>query len=128
MAKTQTAYKTAVNKLFEYLDRVEEHLGSTPGPYYFGTTLTEVDVRLYVTIIRFDTVYCQLFKANMKTIRYDYPHIHKWVRNLYWNHEAFRVTTNFEHIKKGYYRSMTFLNPEAIVPEGPIPDILPMTY
>jgi glutathionyl-hydroquinone reductase len=43
--------------LFEHLDRVEKHLSTTPGPYYYGDKITEADIRLYTTIVRFDPVY-----------------------------------------------------------------------
>lgn len=51
---TQEAYEKAVITLFKSLDRAEEHLATTPGPYYYGEHITEADVRLYTTIIRFD--------------------------------------------------------------------------
>ncbi|EXJ72635.1 glutathione S-transferase [Cladophialophora psammophila CBS 110553] len=124
-AQTQSAYHTAVTSLFASLDRVEQHLSamSKDGPYYFGGSITEADIRLYVTIIRFDPVYVSLFKTNRAMIRTHYPHIHHWVRNLYWNVRAFRDTTSFDHIKGHYFMSLTMLNPSGIVPEGPVPDI-----
>ena len=125
MGKTQSAYHTAVINLFNHLDRIETHLSTQSGPYYFGDSITEADVRLYVTIIRFDPVYVSLFKTNKGMIRYQYPHIHKWVQNLYWNVPAFKDTTSFEHIKGHYFMSLTVLNPSGVVPEGPVPDILP---
>jgi len=126
MAKTQSAYHTAVTELFSSLDRIEEHLstGSTSGPYYFGNTLTEVDVRLYVTIVRFDPVYVSIFKTNKKMIRTGYPAIHKWLKALYWTEKAFGGTTNMKHIKGHYFESLIVLNPSGIVPEGPIPDVV----
>jgi putative glutathione S-transferase len=117
-----------VTNLFNALDKVESHLSSTAasGPYYHGPTLTEADVRLYVTIIRFDAVYVHLFKTNKGMIRYQYPRIHEWVRHLYWKEPAFRDTTSFEHIKGHYFMSLVMLNPGGIVPEGPVPSILPL--
>lgn len=125
MAKTQEAYKRAVDNLFIHLDRVESHLSTSPGPFYYGSHVTEADVRLYVTIIRFDPVYVSLFKTNKQMIRFGYPAINRWVRNLYWNAEEFGSTTEFGHIKGHYFKSLTSLNPNGIVPEGPVPDILP---
>src|SRR6266542_2682962 len=68
-ATTQEAYEKAVIQLFKSLDRVEKHLSETEGPYYFGKNITEADVRLYTTIVRFDVVYVQHFKTNIRDIR-----------------------------------------------------------
>lgn len=128
IAKTQEAYQKAFRDLFEHLDQVETHLQAMEkeGPFYFGPHLTEADVRLYVTIIRFDPVYFTLFKTNSAMIRYGYPAIHKWMQNLFWTVPAFRDTTNFEHIKKHYFMSLTFINPTGIVPDGPLPVVEPL--
>lgn len=74
---TQEAYEKNVNILFKSLDRVEAHLAKSSRPYYFGDKLTELDVRLYTTIIRFDPVYVQHFKCNIRDIRSGYPYLHK---------------------------------------------------
>lgn len=58
-ASSQEAYEKNVTTLFKSLDRVEKHLSSAPGPFYHGDRVTEADVRLYTTIIRFDPVYVQ---------------------------------------------------------------------
>ena len=118
------AYQAAVKQLFTSLDRAEAHL-ATSGPYYFGDRLTEADVRLFTTIVRFDPVYVQHFKTNIRDIRSGYPHLHAWLRRLYWDHDAFKSTTQFEHIKKHYIQSHSQINPHGITPVGPIPDILP---
>lgn len=120
-ATTQEAYEKNVKQLFKSLDRVESELA---GPYYFGDRLTETDVRLYTTIVRFDPVYVQHFKCNIKDIRSGYPNLHKWLRNLYWNEPAFGETTQFEHIKFHYTKSHKQINPFGITPVGPLPDIL----
>ncbi|KAI0425555.1 glutathione S-transferase [Xylaria sp. FL1042] len=127
-ATTQEAYERNVVAVFEALDKVEERLKSSGGPYFFGDVLTEIDVRLFVTLIRFDPVYVQHFKCNIRDIRSGYPAIHSWMRNLYWNHPsaAFKDTTNFLHIKNHYTKSHTQINPFSICPVGPVPDILPL--
>ncbi|KAI9068078.1 Glutathionyl-hydroquinone reductase [Trametes sanguinea] len=123
-ATTQQAYEAAVKPLFDSLDRLEKML--TGKDYLVGDQLTEADVRLFVTIIRFDPVYVGHFKCNIRTIRDGYPAIHLWMRKLYWNDPAFSTTANFEHIKTHYYWSHPHINPHRIVPVGPIPNILPL--
>lgn len=125
-ATKQEAYERNVVALFEALDRAEAYLGSNPGPYWFGETMTEVDIRLFVTIIRFDPVYVQHFKCNLSDIRSGYPHLHKWMRNLYWNVPAYKDSTDWLHIKYHYTKSHTQINPFSITPLGPKPDILPL--
>ncbi|KAF4980106.1 hypothetical protein FZEAL_3827 [Fusarium zealandicum] len=126
-ATTSEAYERHVVALFEALDRAEKHLAEQKeGPYYFGANITEVDIRLFVTIVRFDPVYVQHFKCNIRDIRSGYPAIHQWMRNLYWNEPAFKETTQFEHIKWHYTRSHTHINPFSITPVGPLPHILPL--
>ncbi|KAJ8474123.1 hypothetical protein ONZ51_g7423 [Trametes cubensis] len=123
-ATTQTAYEAAVKPLFESLDRLEKILEGKD--YLVGDQLTEADIRLFVTIVRFDPVYVGHFKCNVRTIRDGYPAIHQWLRKLYWNNDAFSSTCNFDHIKTHYYWSHPHINPHRIVPVGPIPNILPL--
>ncbi|GKT47343.1 glutathione S-transferase omega-like 2 [Colletotrichum spaethianum] len=125
-ATTQDAYEHAVTSLFDALDRAEAHLASSEGPYWFGKDITEVDIRLFVTLIRFDPVYTFHFKCNIRDVRSGYPRLHKWLRNLYWNVPAFKDTTNFLHIKNHYTRSHININPHAITAMGPSPHILPL--
>ncbi|KAK6835422.1 hypothetical protein RU639_002216 [Aspergillus parasiticus] len=124
-ATTQEAYQKNVTTLFSSLDKIEAHLQSNASPYFFGSALTEADIRLFTTIVRFDPVYVQHFKCNIRDIRSGYPAIHRWLRNLYWDIPAFRETTEFEHIKFHYTKSHTQINQFAITPVGPVPDILP---
>ncbi|OHF01456.1 glutathione S-transferase [Colletotrichum orchidophilum] len=127
-ATTQEAYERNVVALFEALDKAEAHLASTAaeGPFYFGKEITEADIRLYVTIIRFDPVYVQHFKCNIRDIRSGYPFIHKWMRNLYWNVPAFKDSTEFDHIKWHYTKSHIQINRFSVCPVGPLPHILPL--
>lgn len=120
-AGSQDAYETAVYPLFESLDRLEKML--TGKDYLVGERLTEADIRLFVTVIRFDPVYFSHFKCNLRDIRHGYPAINRWMKKLYWTNEAFRSSTNFQHIKVHYYWSQTKVNPTRVVPVGPVPDI-----
>lgn len=131
-ATTAEAYEKNVTTLFAALDRAESHLQknlATPshGPFYFpGATPSEADIRLFTTIVRFDAVYVQHFKCNIRDVRSGYPALHRWLRHLYWNVPAFGpATTQFEHIKRHYTRSHPQINKFAITPLGPLPDILP---
>ena len=101
-AGNQDAYESNLYPLFESLDRLEKHLGE-PGhsPYLFGKQITDADIRLYTTLIRFDVAYYNIMNCNLKMIRYDYPRLNLWLKNLYWdggrtlNGEAFRETVDF---------------------------------
>jgi len=101
-ASTQEAYEANLMPLFESLDRLEKHLGEEGhAPYLFGEFITEADVRLYTTLIRFDVAYYNIFMCNLKMIRHDYPRLSRWLRNLYWDGgktlrgEAWRDTVSF---------------------------------
>jgi glutathionyl-hydroquinone reductase len=113
-ATTQAAYEEAFHGVFAMLDQLEERLAT--GPYLFGEELTEADIRLFVTLIRFDVAYHGLFKANLRRIA-DYPNLSAYLARLL-EIPAFRETTNISHIKRGYY-SIKSLNPSRIVPLGP---------
>ncbi|EDO15636.1 hypothetical protein Kpol_489p17 [Vanderwaltozyma polyspora DSM 70294] len=140
-SENQAVYEREVTNVFNNLDKVEailkkkhSDLESKHGKgnekailsEYFtvGNQLTEADVRFYTTIVRFDPVYVQHFKCNFNTIRDGYPFIHLWLRNLYWNYDAFKLTTNFDHIKLHYTRSHPRINPLGLTPLGPKPDIM----
>lgn len=105
-ATTQEAYEASFGPLFDALDRVEKHLSDPQHqPYLFGHRITEADIRLFTTMVRFDCAYYTIFKCNWRMIRTDYPKLHDWLRRLYWdsspetNGGAFRSTTNFDHVR-----------------------------
>ena len=104
-ATAQETYDAQIKTLFSALDRVEDHLAQPGhGPYIFGDAITETDVRLYTSLIRFDVAYYSMLNCSLKMIRYDYPMLHDWLRRLYWdgstmtNGGAFRRTTFFDHV------------------------------
>ncbi|EGW34419.1 extra cellular matrix protein [Spathaspora passalidarum NRRL Y-27907] len=128
-ATKQEVYEKECKNLFVHLDKVEAILKAKHEQnekFLLGNQLTEADVRLYTTIVRFDPVYVQHFKCNIGTIRHDYPHIHEWLRLLYWKIPGFQQTTDFDHIKFHYTKSHIAINPHGITPLGPIPNILPL--
>lgn len=114
-AKTQEAYDEAVTEVFKVLDELEVHLEDKD--YLVGDTLTEADIRLFVTLIRFDAAYVGHFKCNLKMIK-DYKNLSRYTRNLYQKKE-FKETIHFDHIKGHYYTSHPDINPTRIVPKGP---------
>jgi len=113
---SQILYEEAVTELFEHLDRWEMVLGQQR--YLCGAQLTEADICLFTTLYRFDSVYYSHFKCNLRRI-VDYPNLWNYLKELY-QHPAFKVTCNLDMIKRGYYMSMTEINPNQIVPKGPI--------
>lgn len=114
-AKTQEAYEDAVLKLFNALDKVEERLEGKR--FLLGDTLTEADLRLVPTLLRFDSVYVTHFKCNLRRIK-DYKNLSRYLKDLYSN-DAIKETTNIEHIKRHYYYSHDDINPYRIVALGP---------
>lgn len=122
-APDQATYEKNLPAVFASLNALEKIAHSHPGPYLLGEQMTELDIRAYATIIRFDVVYVQHFKCNLGMIRREYPVLHAWLRFLHWRHPEFKTTTDFRHIKENYTKSMGGINPKAITPVGPWPDI-----
>jgi len=113
-ATTQEAYEEAFADVFDTLDELEALLGEQ-GPYLFGERLTEADVRLFVTLIRFDVAYYSLFKCNRRQIK-DYTVLSGYLARILVV-PGVSGTVNIDHIKRGYY-SIKALNPYGIVPVG----------
>lgn len=112
-ATTQAAYDEAVAGVFDMLDRLEQRL---QGRFLFGDRFTESDIRLFVTLIRFDAAYHGLFKTNLRRIA-DYPRLSAYVTRVL-DLPGVRGTVDLDHIVAGYY-SIRALNPSGIVPCGP---------
>lgn len=118
-ATTQEAYEEAVVPLFETLDWLEEHLAENR--YLAGDTITEADIRLFTTLVRFDPVYVGHFKCNVRRIA-DYPELSAYTREIYQLHGV-KETVDMKHIKTHYYKSHKTINPTGIVPAGPALDL-----
>lgn len=118
-ATEQHVYEENVNKLFDTLDKLEERLSGQR--YLVGEKLTEADWRLFTTLIRFDPVYVGHFKCNIRRIA-DYPNLYGYMRELY-QMPGIAGTVNFKHIQHHYYGSHDTINPNGIVPVGPVMDL-----
>jgi len=112
-ATTQIAYEDAFAEVFAMLDELE---ASIDDPFIFGARLTETDVRLFTTLIRFDIAYYGQFKCNLRRIR-DYPRLSAWLERMLLLPDV-SACVDFDAIKRGYY-SIATLNPTGIVPLGP---------
>lgn len=114
-ATKQEPYDEALDKLFDALDKCEEILGKQR--YISGNSLTEADVRLFVTLIRFDEVYTVYFKCNKKQLR-EYPNLFNYTKDVF-QFPGVSSTVNMAHIKQHYYGSHPALNTYGIIPRGP---------
>lgn len=114
-ASKQQAYEEAWQNVFAMLDELEGRL-SDGRTYLFGDRLTETDVRLFVTLVRFDAAYHGAFKCNRNTLR-EIPALHGYLHRVL-KLDGVKNTVNIEHIKAGYY-SIKAINPNGIVPLGP---------
>jgi glutathionyl-hydroquinone reductase len=117
-ATRQRPYEISVRKLFDALDQLEERL--TGSRYLFDDRTVEADWRLFCTLVRFDAVYHGHFKCNIRRI-IDYPNLDGYMLDLY-QQPGIADTVNLDHIKRHYYMTHTEINPERIVPIGPILD------
>ncbi|MBI1619911.1 glutathione S-transferase family protein [Aquamicrobium zhengzhouense] len=114
-ATTQSAYEEAYNELFQALDEIEARLSVSR--YLLGDQLTEADIRLFTTLIRFDAVYYSHFKCNQRRIS-DYRNMSNYVRDIL-QIEGIAETVDMLHIKAHYYGSHATINPTGVVPVGP---------
>ncbi|NLU69317.1 glutathione S-transferase C-terminal domain-containing protein [Streptomyces sp. HNM0574] len=114
-ATTQDEYAAACRDVFRRLDALTERLSGQR--YLMGETLTEADIRLFTTLVRFDAVYHGHFKCNREKLA-ENPVLWAYVRDLYQT-PGFGDTVDFDHIKRHYYQVHTGINPTAIVPLGP---------
>lgn len=114
-AHSQSAYEAAFDALFERLDELEKRLSGQR--YLFGNRITDSDVRLYVTLARFDIAYYPVFRTNRNRI-IDFPNLWGYARDLYQT-PGFGDTTDFDAIKRGYHLGSITDNPYRILAKGP---------
>ena len=115
-AGDQRAYEEAYDQLFAGLDWLSHRL--TERRYLVGDTITEADVRLFTTLVRFDAVYHGHFKCNRQKLT-ELPVLWDYARDLFQT-PGFGDTVDFDHIKRHYYVVHHDINPTGIVPKGPV--------
>ncbi|GGM49656.1 hypothetical protein GCM10011608_38280 [Micromonospora sonchi] len=114
-AGSQEAYDKAYGRLFDRLDWLSERLAGQR--YLVGDTITEADVRLFTTLVRFDPVYHGHFKCNRQKLS-EMPVLWAYARDLFQT-PGFGDTVDFDHIKRHYYEVHRDINPTGVVPLGP---------
>nr|MBA2662309.1 glutathione S-transferase C-terminal domain-containing protein [Lujinxingiaceae bacterium] len=114
-ATKQHAYEEAVYELFESLTQYEQLLSKQR--FLCGDVLSEADIAMFPTLLRFDAVYYSHFKCNVRRI-IDYPNLWNYLKDIY-QIEGVAETCNLDHIKHHYYASHENINPTRIVPVGP---------
>ncbi len=114
-AGTQDAYEKAYQRLFHRLDWLSERLEHQR--FLMGDTITEADIRLFTTLVRFDPVYHSHFKCNRQKLS-EMPVLWAYARDLFQT-PGFGDTVDFDHIKRHYYVVQRDINPTGIVPVGP---------
>jgi putative glutathione S-transferase len=114
-AGSQEAYDAAYDRLWTALDWLEERL--TQRRFLMGETITEADVRLFTTLVRFDTVYHGHFKCNRQKLT-ELRALWGYARDLFQT-RGFGDTVDFDQIKRHYYLVHTGINPTGVVPKGP---------
>jgi putative glutathione S-transferase len=118
-ATKQAAYEDAYRRLFARLDSLSERLSARR--FLVGDTITEADIRLFTTLVRFDAVYHGHFKCNREKLA-EMPVLWAYARDLFQT-PGFGDTVDFDHIKRHYYQVHTGINPTRIVPSGPDPSL-----
>ncbi|WP_399439532.1 glutathione S-transferase family protein [Streptomyces sp. WAC07149] len=117
-AGSQETYEEAYERLFARLDWLSDRLARSR--YLVGDTITEADVRLFTTLVRFDAVYHGHFKCNRNKLA-EMPVLWGYARDLFQT-PGFGDTVDFDHIKRHYHLVHSDINPTGIVPAGPEPE------
>ncbi len=117
-ARTQPAYDEAVAEVFATLEKIETRLATSR--YLTGEHLTEADLRLFPTLVRFDVAYHYAFKCNLHRL-VDYPNLWAYARSIY-QMPGIAGTVEFDIYKQGYFSPSELRNPLGIIPVGPVTD------
>ncbi|WP_347301189.1 glutathione S-transferase family protein [Dolosigranulum savutiense] len=119
-ATEQQVYEKEAQHVDDALAKLNDRLEHQD--YLVGDQLTEADIRLFTTLIRFEHVYFGHFKCNLHHLT-EYPYLWEYTKRIY-NYENLADTVNFDHIQTHYYKSHTMINPNQIIPAGPDLDLL----
>ncbi|WP_162654083.1 glutathione S-transferase C-terminal domain-containing protein [Lentilitoribacter sp. Alg239-R112] len=115
-AEQQAEYDEAVDTVFATMDYLEDRLMDQH--FLFGSNLTTADIRLFATLVRFDTVYVTHFRCIRKRL-VDYPALWRFTRRIF-QMPGIREIVNFEEIRFGYYVNDGSHNPFAIIGQQPL--------
>ncbi|MBE9039767.1 glutathione S-transferase family protein [Oscillatoriales cyanobacterium LEGE 11467] len=118
-ATTQSAYEEGLTDLFQTLEYWDKVLKKQR--YLCGDRITEADICMFTTLLRFDAVYYGHFKCNLRHI-WDFSNLWNYLKDIY-QQPGVEETCRFDHIKQHYYKSHNKINPTGIVPKGPILDL-----
>ena len=118
-ATEQQVYEKEAQHVDDALAKLNDRLENQD--YLVGDQLTEADIRLFTTLIRFEHVYFGHFKCNLHHLT-EYPHLWEYTKRIY-NYENLADTVDFDHIQTHYYKSHTMINPNQIIPAGPDLDL-----
>lgn len=118
-ATEQQVYEKEAQNVDDALAKLNDRLEHQD--YLVGDQLTEADIRLFTTLIRFEHVYFGHFKCNLHHLT-EYPHLWEYTKRIY-NYENLADTVDFNHIQTHYYKSHTMINPNQIIPAGPDLDL-----
>lgn len=114
-ASSQDAYDAAYDRLWVAMDWLESRLADRR--YLMGEAITEADVRLFTTLVRFDAVYHGHFKCNRQKLT-ELPNLWGYARDLF-QLPGFGDTVDPDQIKTHYYVVHSGINPTGVVPKGP---------
>ena len=117
-ASTQEAYDAAVLDLFDALDALEERLATRR--FLVGERLSEADLRLLPTLVRFDVAYYGALRCNLRRLA-DYPNLLAYTRRIY-ALPGVADTVRLDHVKRHYWDDHEMIN-RRIVPIGPEVDL-----
>ena len=118
-ATEQQVYEKEAQNVDDALAKLNDRLEHQD--YLVGDQLTEADIRLFTTLIRFEHVYFGHFKCNLHHLT-EYPHLWEYTKRIY-NYENLADTVDFDHIQTHYYKSHAMINPNQIIPAGPDLDL-----